>query len=206
MRLTALEHAVSTRLTTPVLLTRAGPEASPELTDAERGQLERIEHERRRREWLRGRSALKELLVALSRNSDTAEISFPNARVSLTHSGSIALAAGTSAQTAGVGVDYERHRQINPGMVHWFLNDREVEWLQANTRREDQPLLLRLWTMKEAAFKCHPKNSSLLLKELAVVEPDSTLTDIVPASGDHRIRVGCWAYESGWLSIAVLPG
>lgn len=205
MRLTALEHAASTRLATPILLTRAGPEASPELTDAERGQLKSIEHEGRRREWLLGRSALKELLVALSRNSDTAAISFPNADVSLTHSGSIALAAGTSAQTAGVGIDYERQRQINPGMAHWFLNDGEVEWLQDQTRWDDQLLLLRLWTMKEAAFKCHPKNSGLLLKELTVVEPGSTVTEILPTSGDHHIRVGSWCYESGWLSIAVIP-
>lgn len=186
-----------------MIVTRADSDfAATPLSPAERERLAGIARERRKRDWLLGRNAVKQVLAALSREDDTAIISFPDARISLTHGGGVAFAAGTSATTSGIGIDYEPVRDVNPAIARWFLNDAEVEWLDETAERERTATLLRLWTIKEAAFKSYPENSAVTLKELVIVDADAPAVEVATPCDGARIRVSCCAYEAGYLSIA----
>ena len=124
------------------------------LTTGERRRLAEIRHPGRRRDWLRGRRALKELLRSLGLPEDTSRIDFPHPRLSLAHSAGWAVAAGWDgkAEPAGLGVDFEGHRPLRAGASRFFLN-REERGARGGKG------LLRLWTVKEALFKSDPGNA-----------------------------------------------
>src|SRR5213596_1447013 len=76
--------------------------------------------------WLRGRAALKRLLFRLGEDIDTAGIYFPHPTISLSHSGSSAVAAcAVPGATSGLGIDFELSRTLRPGTERFFLTERE---------------------------------------------------------------------------------
>jgi phosphopantetheinyl transferase len=88
----------------------------------------------------------------------------PHPRLSLSHSGDLAVAVGLrEAYAAGVGVDLERDRDVPPRAARFFLSESE-------DRPADQRLLLELWTVKEAVFKADLDNAGRLLRDYRVVE------------------------------------
>jgi 4'-phosphopantetheinyl transferase EntD len=206
MRLHALEESVSARLGLPIVLARADSDAELSLSDAEYICLSAIKQERRKRDWLLGRNALKQVLTALSRHNDTSVISFPNSQVSLTHSRGVSLAVGTATPAAGIGIDYEPLRQINRKIARFFLNEAEVAWLAQQAECDGNAELLRLWTIKEAAFKCCPGNAGMLLNDLSVVDMDEDAPEVTINGDAGRIALACYVYESGWLSVAAFQG
>jgi 4'-phosphopantetheinyl transferase EntD len=202
MRLQALEESASVRLRLPVVLARADPGAQPSLSEPEYLCLSAIKQERRQRDWLLGRNALKQVLAALSRDDDTSVITFPNSQVSLTHSCGVALAVGAALPANGIGIDYEPLRDVNRKIARFFLNDGEVGWLAQQAECVRTAELLRLWTIKEAAFKCYPGNGGMLLYDFTVVDIEATVTEVAVDGDAGRIAIACYAYESGWLSVA----
>jgi 4'-phosphopantetheinyl transferase EntD len=202
MRLHVLEASASGRLGLPVILAQADPDAEPSLSEPEFLCLSAIRHERRKRDWLLGRNALKQVLAALSRDDDTSVITFPNSQVSLTHSCGVSLAVGAARPANGIGIDYEPLRDINRKIARFFLNDREVGWLAQQAECVRTAELLRLWTIKEAAFKCYPGNARMLLYDFTVVDMDATATEVAVDGDAGRIAIACYAHESGWLSVA----
>lgn len=201
MRLNAWERCVSGQLDTPLILASADPESDTALNEAERRRLLGLAKERRRRTWLMGRNALKQVLTALSLGNDTSAIAFPNCRVSLTHSGNLAVAAGTSAEVIGIGVDYERPRRIKREIARWFLNEDEMACVDRQSDRGT--LLLRLWTAKEAAFKSHPGNAGMLLKDFSIIDPNASILEAVTDGASGRIRIASSAWRAGFLAVAV---
>lgn len=203
MRMQALEQSASVQLDTPLIIARADPDMDTGLSEAERSRLAAITKQRRRRSWLTGRNALKQVLAALSLGNDTSAISFPDCRVSLTHSGDLAFAAGTPARVAGIGIDFERPRRINPKIARWFLNEDEMAWVDRHADRST--VLLRLWTAKEAAFKSHPGNAGMLLKDFSIVDPNASVLEAVTDGAGGRIRIAASAWTAGFLAVAVFP-
>jgi 4'-phosphopantetheinyl transferase EntD len=202
MRLRQLERHLSRRLETPVIFVRSDSRIDQEqLNEAECDRLSGFRNARRQRDWLLGRNALKEILLVLDRNDDTTTITFPDNQVSLTHAGSIAYAAGTIATGLGIGIDYEPMRELDTRVARWFLNDSELQWLAKQPDSAQINERVRLWTIKEAAFKSHPDNAQMTLREFTISDPVAPISSVV-ANG-RRITVTCCARDSGYLSVAI---
>ena len=61
---------------------------------------------------------------------------------------------------------------------------------------------MRLWTVKEAAFKSHPENADLVLSDFAIGSLNCSDSFRVSARTGTNIRVHCTPYRDGFLSIA----
>ena len=203
MRLCVLEQSLRKRLEAPIIIARSDAGVDPaDLTLAERNRLSGIRLPERRQDWLLGRNALKEVLLACSCDDDTTSATFPGSRISLTHAGNIAFAAGTASIACCVGIDYEPVRSLDERVARWFLNEAESDWLAglAETGRISQ--MIRLWTIKEAAYKSHPNNGQMTLSEFAISKPSAHISDVL--AGGQRIKVASAACGLGYLSVAIL--
>ncbi len=203
MRLTILEQQASQRLDTSIQLSCSElPVSRRRLSAGERSTLDAFRYPQRRQDWLKGRAALKALLRRQGRGADTARVEFPAPQLSLTHCDGIALAAGTNDRALGIGIDYEVRRDVNLRMAAWFLDDAEQAWLSGLPRAFAARQFIRLWTIKEAAFKSHPDNRKMVLSDFSIIDPASVTALDVRSNRGLRIRVHCNAYRRGYLSIA----
>jgi hypothetical protein len=139
----------------------------------------------RRHDWLLGRAALKAHGIG-----DTSTVAFPNRCLSLTHSAGVAVAARCDGDQAGVGVDLEGWRSLDPRTARFFL------------RPGEEGDLLRLWTVKEALFKATPVNGGAALVDYEVDDGEA----LEGAASDRHGRT--FEYLSrrrpeGWLTIAI---
>lgn len=203
-----LERAIRSSLGLDLRLAAAArPLPAGRLSIRERSRAALFASAARRIEWLTGRAALKRLLSELGRNADTADVTFPNAGCSLTHSGGIAVAAGASGWTArGIGIDLER-RDGNGVRSHFpearfFL--RAKEW--SRIRRSDSIAgeLLRLWTVKEALYKADLDNEKRVLADYLLPDPSRCHGHAALASGGSaHFRYASFRVPGGFFSIAV---
>jgi phosphopantetheinyl transferase len=174
------------------------------LTPAEARRLATLHTEARRDSWRRGRAALKRVLGKLGQPHETAGLAFPHPRLSLTHSGSLAVAVGGPAALDGIGVDLERDRPVRPEAARFFLTDDEQAWARALSPGEQRRQLLRLWTVKEALFKADPENQDAGLYEYRVDSPA-----LHRGEGSRRGRAGRFSYvtcrfQTATLTVATL--
>jgi acyl carrier protein len=108
-----------------------------------------------------GRDALRLAAALAGLPGDPARFRFPHPRASVTHTeraGAAAVLLGWPG--AGVGVDLEHDREVQPRMTRFYLRDAEVG-----------ADLLRLWTVKEAMFKADPDNATRLLRDYRTTDP-----------------------------------
>ncbi len=145
----------------------------------------------RRGDWLLGRAALRLVLDG----ADTSAVRFPNRSLSLTHAGGLAVAAASAGVQAGLGVDYEGRRTIDPRTTRFFLHDDEAVG-------DD---LLRLWTVKEALYKATPRNADRVLIDCQVVDPAAVAGVATDRSG-RSFRYVSERVRSAWLTVAVCDG
>lgn len=125
--------------------------------------------DRRHREHQLGRRALRRVLAGLGDPTDPATVRFPHPRLSLTHSGGVALAVGTLDHTgAGVGIDLEPVAPVNPRAARLFLTGAEQAWWRTAAEPD---ALLRLWTVKEAVFKADLGNDGRILADYELSRP-----------------------------------
>ncbi len=177
------------------------PLAEHELSPAEERQMQRLLFPARRREWLCGRRALKRLLQARGRDTDTARIAFPDPGLSLTHSCGRATAVASEG-LSGLGIDYEPWRRVAPGMARWYLTTHERD-----ACIDDQRLLLRVWTIKEALFKACPLNGRLSLLSIRLGNPVAHVgTARAHGTTYDALRYASFETEHGVLSVAINPG
>jgi acyl carrier protein len=128
----------------------------------------------RREQWLIARHALRTLLGVLGLPTDTAGYAFPHRRLSLSHVGGAAVAAGLAvpdADVAGVGVDLETFREARGATARFFLDDRERRWLGTVPESARAAELVRLWTVKEALYKADPDNRNAILRDYSTADP-----------------------------------
>ncbi|HJV08575.1 MAG TPA: hypothetical protein VJ653_02815 [Acidimicrobiales bacterium] len=155
------------------------------LTPGERAQLP---HGPRRHDWLLGRAALK-----AAGAGDTSLLAFPNRCLSLTHAAGVAVAARCDGDQAGVGVDLEAWRTIDPQSAPLYL------------RPGEDGDLLRLWTVKEALFKATPANAGVALVDYEVEDPlayEGVAADRHGRTFEYQSR----RRPEGWLTVAVCVG
>lgn len=203
MRLISIERNANKALDLPVHLARAYlPVAMSDLSERERTTLSTFGTAARRHEWLVGRSALKKALRAQQRDEDTAKLRLPEPGISLTHDNGRAIAVAALARCPGLGIDYERVRPVNPRVAGWFL-DADEQRLLPDPEKDSFPAeLFRLWTIKEAAFKCHARNDGMTLGDFRVVDAvDEQHTELEAVDG-LCIRVFSARHHHGYLSLA----
>ena len=204
MRLPGLEYSIGSDLKREFAMASADPAfAITPLSGSESARLNQFTHVQRRQDWLRGRNAMKQVLAALGRNADTSHMEFPHRQFSLTHAGGSAFSIADTSGAAGIGIDYEPLRTVNPEIKRLFLNDTELRWLESCQESEVQQQLVRLWTIKEAAYKSCPDNSGRVLAEFSIVYPGSRISEVTVEPGSLRIRVACKRHGEGFLSVAI---
>lgn len=161
----------------------------------------------RRESWLKGRSALKRLLLRLGEGEDTARVRFPHPRLSLTHSGEVAVAVGTdSDRLEGIGVDLEIGRSPHPESARFFLTPEERGWIDRQKAPDRPGHLLRLWTVKESLFKADPGNDETALPDYRMKEPGAWRgTAFVRRGGEIEMRYASFPCGEGWITIAICP-
>ena len=183
-------------------------EDNPTLSATEKKQSDCLRGWPRREGWLRGRSALKKLLLSLKMDPDTSTLSFPHPTLSLSHTKDWAVAIGVLAgpmKIDGIGIDLELSRPVQDDHARFYLSKSECE----SAIDEDQRL--RLWTVKEALFKADPDNHDAVIGHYRVQTPSAL-------SGQARNRKGRIFFymcekspidkifsekQGGWMSWAV---
>jgi len=163
-----IAEALSEELGAPIAVAVAyGPADVDALSGTERRRYADLVGTPRCDSWLRGRAALKRLLVGIGDPPDTSALVFPHLRVSLTHCGRYAVAVALEGRGSGLGVDLEIRRSLPAEAARFFLSRGERELLPD----PEGPALLRLWTVKEAVFKADPGNSGRGLLDYQVADP-----------------------------------
>lgn len=175
------------------------------LSSKERSHLETLGNDRRLVSWLTGRAALKTLLTRLGEPDETMELEFPHRRYSLTHSGSYAVAVGTSSdELVGIGVDLEIHRPVRRETSRVFLDDREQAWLESCHETSITKELLRLWTVKESLFKSDPENGKRWFSDYRIETPSAQSgRAFLKDASDAELRYTTVEFYEGFLSAAV---
>jgi 4'-phosphopantetheinyl transferase superfamily protein len=191
----AAEAGVGAGLGAPVVLRAAtSPAALEELSAGELRQLPETGG-LRRRDWLLGRAAFKQLVEG----GDTSGVRFPHKCFSLTHAAGLAVAVRTDGDQAGLGVDLEGWQEPDPRVTRFFLGARELERHGAAGSASD---LLRLWTVKEALFKATPDNAKVTFLDYEVVEPAALVGQAVDRR-ERQFRYVSGMLAEGWLTVAV---
>lgn len=204
-----LERTLTEELGVPVIITII--EDALDHRQLSAGEIERFTELKtapRRRSWLRGRHALKRLLVRMGESDDTSGISFPHRRLSLTHAASYAVAAGAGSgcTLAGIGVDLELDRAPHPRSARFFLTAAEQAWVGDLPENAQPVQLLRLWTVKEALLKSDPDNFSCMLYDYALDAVGAQIGNARRVGNDTvRIRYLCVETNRGFLTVAVYP-
>ncbi|MGQ0743842.1 MAG: 4'-phosphopantetheinyl transferase family protein [Acidimicrobiales bacterium] len=196
------------------------------MTAGERRQFQVFDSPQRRADWSRGRAALKNLLGG----ADTSTVTFPHPWLSISHSGSVAVAAalpglGDAACGPGLGVDYEASRSVDDRAIRFFLHPHEVPEAGASRspggdatfrplgfpgagcppRSTDPPAgcLLAAWTAKEALFKASgPANQGRTLLDVHLTGPAAPMGRAIGPAGSDMAYVSA-VVSSGCLSVAV---
>jgi 4'-phosphopantetheinyl transferase EntD len=162
----------------------------------------------RRAAWLAGRLALRRVLERLGQAPDTAGLSFPSARLSLSHAGSTAVAVATDdLHAAGVGVDVEPARPSDQRIARFFLQPDEQAWLAGQAPAAREAHLTRLWTVKEAAYKANLRNAGTVLAQYRLADPQAWRgTALAPVRPTTHIRYRSLELDGGYITVAATKG
>ena len=151
------------------------------LAPSERAELAMLSDERRRREWLAGRWAAKQLLMRSAKAASAAEVeicsrdtggrgSRPRVRIdgqpflgslSIAHTSQGAMAALAAGERLTVGVDLVSLDEIagvsaSGGFARLWFTPRERSWIAADCLRRTATL----WGIKEAVYKACQKGQA----------------------------------------------
>lgn len=178
------------------------------LSEDERGRYDAFPVEKRKREFLLGRVALRTLLAEQLDNdpaaiplhvTDEGAVELPSAPyfVSIAHSGDQAVATVSPDR---VGVDLEHIRSVEDGVVDFVLTPDEQELLDTLPMNRDRAFIL-CWTLKEATLKAlhtgflrSPKTVHLAIdsanqQATATAGDDSAWTVRYEPASDHFLSV-----------------
>lgn len=78
----------------------------------------------------------------------------------ISHSGEFVICA--IAQDAKVGIDIEKHRNINIELFKKYFNDEE--WNEIKTAKNQNLSFFDMWSLKESAIKCDGRGVEILSK------------------------------------------
>jgi acyl carrier protein len=195
-------------MTVPVLAVWTGqPAPAGCLTALERAQMSALAGSERRRQWLISRHALRVLLGLLGLPRDTATCAFPHPRLSLAHTDSGAIAAGSAGPlSAGLGVDLETDRPVNSRTARFFLDEEEQAWLARVPPADRAAEHVRLWTVKEAVFKADLANRDAMLRDYTC-QPAGARAGWARRRGSGQLfAFTCARFQGAHLSVAAARG
>jgi acyl carrier protein len=179
------------------------------MTTLERVELAALAGADYREQWLTSRHALRVLLGLLGLPRDTTAYGFPHPRLSLAHASNGAIAVGTVGPwAAGLGIDYETDRPVDPRTARFFLSEAELAWLAQVPYADRAAQQLRLWTVKEAVFKADLANRDALLSDYSVCDYSPQPADEGTAGWASRRGAGqlfgytSTRFKGGHLSVA----
>lgn len=175
-----------------------------ELLEGEQNALSAISAPKGRESYLRGRAALKIGLRQLGLNDDTSLLELPHRQISLSHSGSYAIAVTGDSTSLGIGIDLEINRQVKLAMGKFFMTQDERNWLQTLPTEKQLQEILRLWTVKEALFKSDPDNRDRVLRHYTVITPNKwTGLARTIDNPDSQFVYSSLEFKDGFLSVAI---
>jgi acyl carrier protein/4'-phosphopantetheinyl transferase EntD len=177
------------------------------LTALECAQMSVLAGSERRRQWLMSRHALRVLLGLLGLPRDTAARGFPHPRLSLAHADCGAIAAGSvRPRSAGLGVDLEPDRPVDPRTARFFLDDAEQAWLARMPRADRAAERLRLWTVKEAVFKADLANRDAMLSDYTTQPPGARAGQARRRGTGQLFGFTSARFQGAHLSVAAARG
>jgi 4'-phosphopantetheinyl transferase len=185
-----------------------GPASSPLealLTSAEQAWFRAFRIPKRRREWLGGRLAAKQLiaerhgLLPLTRFHRIETVSTPDSArgkprywvdgqpgafdLSISHSRGVAVAALAQKTGEQVGVDVEGVEARSPGLQRLALTHEEQHRLAACTGEHRWQTLASIWVLKEALCKALGSSLFRLMSSVSVhLGEDGQLSQFVPVA------------------------
>ncbi len=169
--------------------------------------IESLSSVRQKDSWQRARAALKQVMHACGDDqTDTTGLSFPHPRYSLTHHLPWAFAIGHQdpAMACGIGIDFQPGSQSRPLGESLYLTEPELAWLESQPEHQRLEHSVRLWTIKEAAFKATLQNTEMVLRQYALDEPDALTGHIrLPEPATTRIHYASFNLGIGSLTAAI---
>jgi 4'-phosphopantetheinyl transferase EntD len=203
LTLPAMREFIGTAFTVPILIALQGPEdAQPAMTPAEREQLSRMGSAQRQHDYRCGRAALKQILAALGRDTETAHMQWPDAFCSLSHSGGMAVAAGLPAG-GGIGIDLQLDKRPPDALADRLLSKETLAIWKRMPEQERATALQRFWTVNEAVYKACPGPQPAYFRHYRMIDPMAYATEVVIEGTDYRFQVASLALKNGFLSLAV---
>jgi 4'-phosphopantetheinyl transferase EntD len=178
------------------------------LTPREARMFAEIKSPRRRRDWLAGRCAAKELIrsylleregLALARShieilndeNGAPKVLLPlNLEISIAHSGGHGL-AGLCAHSP-LGVDLQQIRPVRSDLVERVLTERERAQLAQHFAGDSLEGTLVFWALKEAAIKVHRARPAPAWCEIAVRLTEPGRAEILLCSQRLQAQWGRW--------------
>jgi|GEM_PF-1377550 len=189
------------------------------LTPREASLFAEIKSLRRRRDWLAGRYAAKELIRSYL--LERAGLALPcsqieilndehgaprallplNVEISIAHSAGHGL-AGLCAQ-GPIGVDLQQIRSVRPDLIRRVLSERERAQLAQHFARNSIEGTLVFWALKEAAIKAQKSRPAPAFCEIAVRLTEPGHAEILVRSQRLRAQWGrwrefIWAWAAGY--------
>lgn len=176
-----------------------------ELSVKEKEQYEFLSN-RRKRSFLLGRTALKQLLAESGGTGETGHLSFPVAGYSLSHSSGrgVAVSCLSPVSKIRVGVDIEMVRRLDRRSAKFFLSESEKRWLAKCDDSRVTLELIRLWTVKEALFKANMSCADRSLVKYGLFSPASSSGEAGHELSGGRFRYATLASDGFYISCAVL--
>lgn len=184
-----------------VLVHRNGSEAGLELTAAESQLQSAIGSEKRRQEYLIGRTALKSALSAIGSSEDTAAITWPSPFCSLSHSHGHAVAVAR-LQGGGVGIDLQLIKTPAPAMADRILSGDTLAHWQALPEALQGKALQRFWTVNEAVYKACPAPQPAYFRHYRMDAADAMDGVLSIDATDFRFMVHTAELNEGFISLA----
>jgi len=170
--------------------------------------LAEIKSSRRRRDWLAGRWAAKELIrdyllereglaparsliEILNDENGAPKVLFPlNLEISIAHSGGHGL-AGLCAHSP-LGVDLQQIRPVRPDLARRVLSAHERAQLDQHFAGDSLEGTLVFWALKEAAIKVHRARPAPVFCEIAVRLTEPGHAEILVRSRRLQAQWGRW--------------
>ena len=186
------------------LVTAYAPLRQSDLTEGELALWNDVRGDQRKITWLRGRRALRDLRVKQGGDVDTATLSFPSPRLSVSHSRELSLAAGVKGAVQGLGLDVELDRGPGTAFARFFMTDDEIKCIRGLREHTAAQRVLGFWTIKEALFKATPDNTGLGLRHFRLSNPDADEGEASLVSRPGlRLCYTTMPLERGQVSVAI---
>lgn len=132
----------------------------------------------RKKDWISSRFALWELI---HENSDLvfSQMIFPHKNYSISHSKGEAFAVtyedtSETKDICGIGIDFERDREIDKGVSKFFINEKDEKALGQKKENLNLEQRQKLWTIKEALFKSDGENENSVINDYFLKTSDLT--------------------------------